>query len=190
MRRRAILLVCACAVLAGCAKPKPPAARKLPTELLLPPGATNVSGRMEGGAEALNFQAVVPYPASDYLAAIRTTLEPAGWKPLPADWLNPTLPSSHARGWTYFFDRTASPHAGVHQWLAEWQNAKGDIVFYALRYLSPTEDDLTQMAKPANDRLNGAAALIPAATANAMREKALAASKQPTPIARQTSPHP
>ncbi len=48
--------------------------------------------------------------------------------------LNPGLPSSHVTGWQSFADGTTNPPTFVQQWLADWENSKGDVVVYGLQY--------------------------------------------------------
>jgi hypothetical protein len=53
---------------------------------------------------------------------------------LKEDWLNPGLPSSHVRGWTYYEDETKKPATSVRAWGAEWENGAHDILTYLLEY--------------------------------------------------------
>lgn len=114
-----------------------------------------------------------PYPADDFLASARARLASRGWKELQTDWLNPTIPSSHARGWTSFLDTRTRPSMGVHQWSADWQNRPGDVVLYSLRYQSPVSDARHEVPPPAGDDLEVTEMLIPATMARAMRDDAV-----------------
>ncbi len=146
---------------------------KPPQELLVPAGAREVVSRIEGGIAAVKFKVSAPYPAADFLASANSRLEPLGWQKLSTDWLNPTIPSSHVRGWTSFPDTRTQPFMGVHQWLADWQNGSGDVVSYSLRYTSPVQDALHKVAPPTNDDLEVTELLIPAAMAKSMRDDAV-----------------
>jgi hypothetical protein len=165
MTRLAILLLL---TVAGC---QPSGYSKIPTsdlpDFLRPlPGATNVlATRQDDSSTWVHYSLEEPYPANEALRSISMGLERAGWRPLPNDFLNPTIPSSHVRGWTDFDDSTISPPARVHQWLAQWRNARGDIVWYALRYHSPSRLQSPPLVSPDNSHLQVAGALIPAALA-------------------------
>jgi hypothetical protein len=150
----------------------------LPPELVVPPDSREVSSRAEKGVAAVKFEFLAPFPATEYLASGAKKIEPRGWKPSATDWLNPGIPSSHIRGWTYFVDARVTPHSGIHQWIAHWQNTSGDVVSYALRYSSPVQDELHAMAQPTSDQLEVTAMLIPAETARAMQAQATQESKR------------
>jgi hypothetical protein len=150
---------------------------KLPVELLVPAGAREVESRVERGVAAVKFKMNAAYPAPDFLASASSRLEPLGWKKLPTDWLNPTIPSSHMRGWTSFPDTRTRPFMGVHQWIGDWQNMSGDVVTYSLRYASPVQDTQHKVAPPTNDNLEVTEMLIPAAMAKSMQDDAVQRSK-------------
>jgi hypothetical protein len=133
--------------------------------------------RGEGGSAAISYLVEAPFPAHDLLASVRSRLSANGWKPLERDWLNPTIASSHVRGWTYFTDSTATPRRGVHQWSAQWQNDAGDIVGYALRYSSPQQDLSSAPQTPTVKTLEVTATLVAAESAEAMRSAAAQALK-------------
>ena len=107
------------------------------------------------------------YPAEDVLSFISTELRERGWKPLPHDFLNPDIPSSHQRGWTFFEDHTQKPSTGVYAWIADWENGSHDIVVYALRYESP--DNSTRNLR----NLQVLALFIPAEIAAKMKRDAV-----------------
>jgi hypothetical protein len=91
-----------------------------------------------------------------------------GFSKMPMDWLNPTIPSSHSQGWKTFIDGTVRPEVSVHQWMAEWKNASGDVVVYVLKCRSSYNASSGLAETPDNDRLAVAIACIPAARAKAM----------------------
>jgi hypothetical protein len=93
--------------------------------------------KYQDGRQQVVYASESEYPAEDVLSFISTELKKRGWKPLPQDFLNPDIPSSHQRGWTFFEDHTQKPWKGVYAWNADWENGSHDIVVYALRYESP-----------------------------------------------------
>jgi hypothetical protein len=123
---------------------------------------------------SVGYHVAEPYPAEKVLDLISKRLGDAGWKPLPMDWLNPTIPSSHSRGWTYFLDGTANPGRQVNQWLAQWQDPAGNVVVYALRYSYPLpEGKEPHPHTPSNTDLEVHAALVSKDVAeSAMRDAA------------------
>jgi hypothetical protein len=74
------------------------------------------------------------YPAKATLAELASHFKGGGWKPMKEDWLNPGIPSSHAKGWSEFVDGTVNPPLRVWQWKGAWENAQGDIIDYSLTY--------------------------------------------------------
>jgi hypothetical protein len=161
----------------GCRHGGAQQSEKLPAELLVPAGAREVSSRVEGGIAAVKFKINAAYPAADFLATTSSRLEPLGWRKLPTDWLNPTIPSSHIRGWTSFPNTRTRPFMGVHQWIGDWQNMSGDVVTYSLRYASPVQDTQHKVAPPTNDNLEVTEMLIPATMAKSMQDDAVQRSK-------------
>lgn len=134
----------------------------------LPGGVKVLATRQDDSSTWIHYALSEPYPAGGALHSISQRLEDAGWRPLPGDFLNPTIPSSHVRGWTDFDDDTASPPARVHQWLAHWRNTKGDVVMYSLRYASPSRLNTPPGDGPDNSHLQVVGALLPAPLASAM----------------------
>src|SRR5262249_7500487 len=106
--------------------------------LVVPPSAKSPKHlRYQDGRQQVLYTTESEYPAEDVLSFISTELRKRGWKPVPQDFLNPDMPSSHQRGWTFFADRTRKPATGVYAWNADWENGSHDIVVYTLRYESP-----------------------------------------------------
>lgn len=155
-------IVVALAVSTAC---KPHSA-SLPIELVIPSGATDVTSRAEDGAAGVEFTMHQPFPAERFLSEARSILGSRGWKPLETDWLNPSVASSHVRGWASFKDRRERP-VTIHQWIAEWQNSAGDVVTYSLEYRSASE--LDPEARPTTDLVKVSEAFVPQAMAQAMR---------------------
>lgn len=120
----------------------------------------------QDGREQVTYSTESEYPAEDALSFIRAELKKRGWKPLPQDFLNPGIPSSHQSGWTFFEDHTQNPGTGVYAWNADWENGSHDIVVYTLRYESP--DNSTHNLK----HLQVIALFIPADIAAKMKHDA------------------
>lgn len=112
---------------------------KPPASLLIFPKGENVryDPHHEGGVWQAYYNVQVEYPAEEVLQFICNGLEHHGWQPLTEDILNPGEASSHVTGWGNFLDGTTSPETVVDQWLAQWKNAQGDVVWYVLRYRHP-----------------------------------------------------
>jgi len=109
---------------------------KIPEALIVFPAATLVSFNQLGESTQVLYQVNTPYPAEEVLKYIKTKLAHDQWIPLENDYLNPRIPSSHVRGWGSFVDRTTSPKTKVRQWLAQWKNSEGDIVWFRFQYRS------------------------------------------------------
>jgi hypothetical protein len=88
------------------------------------------------GRQQVIYTTESQYPAEDVLSFIRVELKKRGWKPLPQDFFNPDMPSSHERGWVFFEDHTQKHWTGVYAWNADWENGHHDITTYVLRYES------------------------------------------------------
>lgn len=101
--------------------------------LVVLPLADNVKCVVRPEQEELSYEVVQEWPATEGLKRIQETLRKQGWRPMLEDFLNPGVPSSHVVGWRSYLedDRT------VQQWLAQWKNEHGEVVWYALIYKSP-----------------------------------------------------
>jgi len=164
VRARSSAIVVALVVSTAC---KPHSA-SLPIELVIPGSATEVTSRAEEGAAAVGFTIHEAYPAEKFLSEARSVLGSRGWKPMETDWLNPSVRSSHVRGWASFKDRRERP-ATVHQWIGQWQNSAGDLVTYSLEYRSASE--LGPGEPPTTDLVKVSEAFVPHAMAQAMRDQ-------------------
>jgi len=122
--------------------------------------------KYQDGRQQVIYSTESEYPADDVLSFISAELKKRGWTPLPHDFLNPEIPSSHQRGWTFFEDHTQKPWTGVYAWNADWENGSHDIVVYVLRYESP--DNSTRNLK----NLQVIALFIPADIAAKMKRDA------------------
>ena len=173
LRRNSLLLFLT--ILAGCERTAP--AAPVSNALYVPPEAREVDRVSQpGGASVVRYTIETPYPAKEFVNRLSAHFEKTGWKPLEHDWLNPTIPSSHRRGWTYFVDARKKEQEGIHQWMAQWTNEKGDIAAYGLQYASPIESE--ERARPSTARMEVSGSLIPAATA---RQVVRQVGRMPTP---------
>jgi len=109
---------------------------KIPQALIVFPDATFVSFNQLGESTQVLYQVNTPYPAEEVLKYINTRLVHDRWIPLQNDYLNPGIRSSHVRGWGSFIDGTTLPKTKVRQWLAQWKNPEGDIVWFRFQYRS------------------------------------------------------
>src|SRR5215471_14955089 len=57
--------------------------------------------KYQDGRQQVVYTSESEYPGEDVLSFISAELRKQGWKPLPQDFLNPDIPSSHQRGWTF-----------------------------------------------------------------------------------------
>lgn len=137
-----------------------------PKCLVVLPSAFDVKFNSVEGTTQLVYRDYVDYPAEAAIKTISKTLRREGWKPLESDYWNPTIPSSHRRGWQQFQDDTTSPATTVNQWMAQWQNPQRDIVSYTFEYRHPVD------GKPALNSLRILAIFIPAAIAEKMPKTA------------------
>lgn len=122
--------------------------------------------KYQDGRQQVIYATESEYPAEGVLSFISAELRKRGWGPLPQDFFNPDIPSSHQRGWTFFEDHAQKPWTGVYAWNADWENGSHDIVVYALRYDSP--DNSTRNLKS----LQVIALFIPAEIAAKMKRDA------------------
>jgi hypothetical protein len=136
--------------------------RELPRVLQPLAGASNVlADREEDSSVWIHYRLEEKYPARGIVELIGRRLTESGWQPLQYDLLNPKIPSSHLRGWTSFEDATEKPPAMVDQWIAHWRNARGDVVMYDVRYVSPSQLAPRSIDQPDNAHLRIVGVLIP-----------------------------
>lgn len=132
-RRRAVGLIVAAAVSAGCTREIPrPTTAVHPDLLIVLPGAEGVSYTDEYDG-TVSYRLPEPHPADVTIRAITSSLEGRGWKPIADDLMNPGMTNSHARGWMNYIDGTRN-NANVFLWSAAWESTRGDRVEYWLRY--------------------------------------------------------
>ena len=129
--------------------------------------------KYQDGRQQVVYAIESEYPAEGVLSFISAELKRQGWKPLPQDFFNPNLPSSHQRGWTFFEDHTQKPWVGVYSWNADWENGSHDIVVFMLRYNAP--DNSTRNLKD----LRVVALFIPSKIAAQMKRDGVETEKVP-----------
>ena len=127
------------------------------------------------GSDQLTYSVAIPYPAQAVLDDLSTRLAKNGWNPAKESIFNPGRPNSHTSGWKQFVGGTKNPRRIVHQWLAEWQNSKYDVVVYLLRYQYPAADNELGAVLDNSDRakltdLSVVAQFIPASKVKLMQE--------------------
>jgi hypothetical protein len=142
----------------------------LPPQIVVVPGALDVRPeRKADGTTGVSYSIREPYPADGVLARIRAALQPPGWKPMPMDWMNPDIPSSHERGWVGFTDDASKGRQTyVHQWSAQWRDTRGNVVYYDLRYISQPPKGGAGLERPDNEDLYVTAVWVPKAVADRM----------------------
>ena len=141
--------------------------QKYSASLVVAPFAKNSNYlKYPDGRQQVVYSTESEYPAEDVLSFIRVELKKQGWKPLPQDFFNSDMPSSHQSGWTFFEDHTQKPLTGVYAWNADWENGGHDIIVYVLKYQSP--DNSTRNLK----NLQVIALFIPAEIAAKMKRDA------------------
>lgn len=128
------ILICAAANLCPAQTASP---AKHSDALIVVPGAIRPDYvNLSGDRQQLSYTIKLQYPARDVLSVLANQLTKRNWKPLKEDFLNPGLPTSNVRGWTFFEDGTEHPAAYVRQWMGDWANEAHDMVTYVLQYRS------------------------------------------------------
>ena len=128
--------------------------RPVPREFVVPPDARNLEfSTVASGATCVRFNLKTPFPADEYLRAVKSRLEGASWQPLQGDLFEPKHPSSHVSGWSYYVDSSRNRERGVHQWLASWRSPSGAAVTYELQYSSPHPQSFLSLSAPTTDDL-------------------------------------
>lgn len=141
--------------------------------LIVLPGAASVRYSV-GVGSVVEYFVTTAFPAEEALTSISRRLATDGWRPSRMDLLNPTVESSHVRGWTRFVDSTEAPVVRVHQWQGDWTNDAGEAVTYSLQYRSTDRD----ADRPMNDSLKVSAIFM---SAEQVRRDGLVLPKRPGP---------
>jgi hypothetical protein len=114
---------------------------KFSSALVVVSGATDVNFSKYHGTDQVAYKLRSDFPATGVIEEIKAEMAKQGWQPLKEDSLNPGIPSSMVSGWSEFSDATKHPIMTVHQWITDWNNNKGEIVRYSLRYQYPEGKD-------------------------------------------------
>lgn len=138
-------------------------------DLIVIEGGKDVKYYNLHGTEQVYYRVDMAYPAGKALVDICKKVNARGWEPLKESFLNPGIPSSHVRGWGSFTDGTKPSNPLIHQWLADWKNKNGDILWYGLHYELPDKKSFILE----NNKLEIHAGFIPASLAEADREAVL-----------------
>ena len=131
----------------GCRGPHSQNPKDYDSSLIVLDNAKDVRFAKYYKTDQVSYHIAVNYPASGVIEEIASRLKATGWVALTEDYLNQGIKSSLIRGWGYFIDGTKNPNEEVHQWMADWQNDKRDIVRYSLRYSYPIngKKDMTNL---------------------------------------------
>jgi hypothetical protein len=135
--------------------------------LLVLPGATNILYAKANQCDQVTYNLSIDYPAPSVTDQLLKTLSDKGWSPLKEDYLNPGLPTSFVRGWSSYEDMTKKPTSIVYSWKTDWQNAKGDVLVYAMKYSYPAN------SKPDKSNLGVAVIFVEAKIAQEMKRASL-----------------
>lgn len=167
---------CIAFAIVGCASSQAPgpqrdvARQDLPKGLSLPADASDVKVRRREEATDVAYKVDREFPAEALLKDISDTLSASGFTPMASDWLNPTIPNSHSRGWGPYIDGTVKPNVAVHVWLAQWRDSLGNVVVYQLQYRSKLGTSSLLPNRPDSDSLSVNAGWIPAEMAKEMMD--------------------
>ena len=116
--------------------------------------------------EQLYYNVKDKFPGEQTISNISEYLRSKGWVPLAYDYGLTELKNSHVRGWTHHFDGTTNPEREVYLWMAQWENATHDVVWYGLKY------SWVAKAKPDLDNMELVCGFIPSVDVVKMRENA------------------
>ena len=95
-----------------------------PDALIQGPKAKGVRYYELRGRYQLTYVISTENPTKEAVEAISAELKRGDWTPLPEDWLNPGLPSSHVVGWSVLGD-SRDHRKTKFQWLADWEDSAG-----------------------------------------------------------------
>jgi hypothetical protein len=111
-------------------------------DMVVYPGAVNPRSAVNQGFERLTYQLDVAYPAEGVIGSISRDLARRGWRPLRNNWHNRDETSEYVRGWVQstVVSKPGGKERYLCRWWAQWRNAEGEIVDYALGYMSATEE--------------------------------------------------
>jgi hypothetical protein len=113
----------------------------LSSEMMVYRGAVRPRSSLHAGLERLTYDVDVAYPAQDVINSISRRLADRGYRPLRNNWYNRGDASEYVRGWVQstVVNKPGGKERYLCRWWAQWRNAQGDVVDYALTFLSPGE---------------------------------------------------
>jgi hypothetical protein len=91
-----------------------------------------------GSTQQVSYRVKETYPAAVLIDNIKKRYSHGGWTILEQDLLNPSIPSSHLRGWSSYDMMKDNISYTFFTWSAQWQNERGDVILYSLRYQYPS----------------------------------------------------
>lgn len=156
----ALLLV---VIIYGCQTKSSQDPKKYSESLIILSGATNIDYAKVNKTDQVTFNLKADYPAAGIIDQLLKGTSDMGWTPLKEDFLNPGLPTSIVRGWSYYEDASRKPYTKVHSWQTDWQNKNGDVLIYRLRYRYPLN------SQPEMSSMSVIAIYIPAPLAETMK---------------------
>lgn len=103
--------------------------------LFVPDGASGVRYYRLYGSYQVEYRVNECHPCRQFIEAMVRWMTKNEWRRLEYNYLNPRIKSNHAKApggiWDHFIDEHGK---SVYQWLEDWEDAKGDVVTYGLRY--------------------------------------------------------
>lgn len=158
-----------CAV-AACRSSAQPGA--VPTAVFVPPAARQlrVTDGAAPGQRDVVYLIEEKYPAPRIREGLGRTLRDSGYQILDHDFLDPSGKPEPPRDWGSYVDAATRPETCVRELIEDWQNGRGDVVRYSLRYDSPCDSGRASRTEPTTDTVKVAVGVIPAETARALRD--------------------
>lgn len=119
---------------------------KLPQELVVPSGATDIRSKESPDFQRLTYFLSVVFPARAVIQNISKELSSHGYCPLKNNYFNQDDTASFERGWIKSImvkSNEAADAKGhfISSWWAQWVNNNGDVMDVALSYYSPSEKE-------------------------------------------------
>lgn len=115
---------------------------KRSADIVIPAEAEDVAFMQRDGYESTAYSLVVACPATEFVDEIVKNAETRKWHDRKTLSDHPSVPTAQVRGWVDYTDRTAGTPRIVRQWIAEWNNAQGDLMRCSLQFENPAEDRL------------------------------------------------
>ena len=135
MKIRAVLLIVALSILAGCEKSPDSWSPKIRESLYVPQKTEELGFYHQRGTYEVHYKTTACYPADDYINATVAHMSSKGWQRMREDFLNPGLMHSWTREkykqWGFHEDQKGNY---IHQWIDDWEDKDHNIVRYFLTY--------------------------------------------------------